>query len=94
LKHPFVVVPTAIYCAIRQYMIDKWPYKVRGWSRVTVAPEPQTTAGLAAGPLAGLRVVEISSFVAAPLGGMTLAQLGADVIRVDPPGGAARGARA
>ena len=41
----------------------------------------------AAGPLAGLRVVEVSSFVAAPLGGMTLAQLGAEVIRVDPVGG-------
>lgn len=41
------------------------------------------------GPLSGLRVVEVSSFVAAPLGGMTLAQLGADVIRVDPVGGAA-----
>ena len=41
------------------------------------------------GPLAGLRVVEVSSFVAAPLGGMTLAQLGADVIRVDPLGGSA-----
>jgi 2-methylfumaryl-CoA isomerase len=40
-------------------------------------------------PLAGLRVVEVSSFVAAPLGGMTLAQLGAEVIRVDPIGGAA-----
>jgi len=42
-----------------------------------------------AAPLAGLRIMEISSFVAAPLGGMTLAQLGADVIRVDPIGGAA-----
>lgn len=41
------------------------------------------------GPLAGLRVIEISSFVAAPLGGMTLAQLGADVVRIDPIGGAA-----
>jgi alkylation response protein AidB-like acyl-CoA dehydrogenase/crotonobetainyl-CoA:carnitine CoA-transferase CaiB-like acyl-CoA transferase len=40
-------------------------------------------------PLAGLRIIEVSSFVAAPLGGMTLAQLGAEVIRVDPPGGAA-----
>jgi len=40
-------------------------------------------------PLAGLRVIEVSSFVAAPLGGMTLAQLGAEVIRVDPVGGAA-----
>jgi 2-methylfumaryl-CoA isomerase len=39
--------------------------------------------------LDGLTVLEISSFVAAPLGGMTLAQLGADVIRIDPIGGAA-----
>lgn len=37
--------------------------------------------------LSGLRVIELSAFVAAPLGGMTLAQLGADVIRIDPPGG-------
>ena len=34
--------------------------------------------------LTGMRVVEASAFVAAPLGGMTLAQLGADVIRIDP----------
>jgi 2-methylfumaryl-CoA isomerase len=40
-----------------------------------------------AGILSGLRVVEGSAFVAAPLGGMTLAQLGADVIRFDPIGG-------
>src|SRR5262245_10758991 len=33
--------------------------------------------------LSGLRIVEASAFVAAPLGGMTLAQLGADVSRVD-----------
>lgn len=39
------------------------------------------------GILAGLRVVEASAFVAAPLGGMTLAQLGADVIRIDAIGG-------
>src|SRR5215475_8610734 len=38
-------------------------------------------------PLTGLRVVEGSAFVAAPLGGMTLAQLGADVIRFDQIGG-------
>jgi 2-methylfumaryl-CoA isomerase len=41
----------------------------------------------AASPLQGLRVVEGSAFVAAPLGGMTLAQMGADVIRVDTIGG-------
>jgi 2-methylfumaryl-CoA isomerase len=39
-------------------------------------------------PLADLTVVEVSSFVAAPLCGMTLGQLGAEVIRVDPIGGA------
>ena len=40
-------------------------------------------------PLDGLTVLEVSSFVAAPLGGLTLAQLGADVIRIDPVGGGA-----
>ena len=39
------------------------------------------------GILSGLRVVEGSAFVAAPLAGMTLAQMGADVIRFDLPGG-------
>ncbi len=42
---------------------------------------------MGAGILSGLRIVEISAFVAAPLGGATLAAMGADVIRVDPPGG-------
>lgn len=39
-------------------------------------------------PLSGVTVIEISSFVAAPLCGVTLNQLGAQVIRVDPIGGA------
>jgi len=42
---------------------------------------------MTAQPLADLRVIEGSAFVAAPLGGMTLAQLGADVIRFDQVGG-------
>ena len=42
---------------------------------------------MAAGLLAGLQVIEGSAFVAAPSGGMTLAQLGADVIRFDQIGG-------
>jgi len=42
---------------------------------------------VSAQPLADLRVIEGSAFVAAPLGGMTLAQLGADVIRFDQVGG-------
>lgn len=37
--------------------------------------------------LSGMRVIEAAAFVAAPLGGMTLAQMGADVIRLDTLGG-------
>jgi 2-methylfumaryl-CoA isomerase len=37
--------------------------------------------------LDGLRVIESSAFIAAPLAGLTLAQYGADVIRVDMIGG-------
>jgi 2-methylfumaryl-CoA isomerase len=37
--------------------------------------------------LTHLRVLESSAFVAAPLAGLTLAQFGADVIRIDPIGG-------
>ncbi len=39
------------------------------------------------GILGGVRVIEGSAFVAAPTAGMTLAQLGADVIRFDDPRG-------
>ena len=35
----------------------------------------------------GLRIVEVSAFIAAPYAGLTLAQMGADVIRIDPVGG-------
>ena len=42
---------------------------------------------MSGGILAGLRLVEAAAFVAAPLGGMTLAQMGADVIRIDALGG-------
>lgn len=57
-------------------------------ARAGTAPGGTGATGSSA-PLDGLTVVEVSSFVAAPLGGMTLAELGADVIRVDPIGGSA-----
>jgi 2-methylfumaryl-CoA isomerase len=41
----------------------------------------------ASSPLQGLRVIEFSAFVAAPSAGLALAQLGAQVIRIDPLGG-------
>ena len=39
------------------------------------------------GILAGLRVVESGAFIAGPSAGLALAQLGAEVIRIDPLGG-------
>ena len=41
----------------------------------------------AQGVLAGVRVVEFATLVAGPAAGSHLAQLGADVIKVEPPGG-------
>ena len=40
----------------------------------------------APGPLAGIRVVELGSIGPVPFAGMMLAELGADVVRVDRPG--------
>jgi 2-methylfumaryl-CoA isomerase len=42
----------------------------------------------AARPLDGVRVIDMSSFVAGPTAGRVLAELGAEVIRVDPISGA------
>jgi crotonobetainyl-CoA:carnitine CoA-transferase CaiB-like acyl-CoA transferase len=38
-------------------------------------------------PLEGVRVVEYAQYVAGPLCGVLLADLGADVVKVEPPGG-------
>lgn len=42
---------------------------------------------MADGPLAGIRVVEFGSLVSAPFCGMLLADLGAEVVKVEPPEG-------
>ena len=39
------------------------------------------------GPLTGMTVIEVSAFIAAPYAGLSLAQMGADIIRIDPIGG-------
>ena len=46
-----------------------------------------TAATDGAGPLAGLRVIELAAVGPGPFAAMILADLGADVVRVDRPGG-------
>jgi crotonobetainyl-CoA:carnitine CoA-transferase CaiB-like acyl-CoA transferase len=38
-------------------------------------------------PLAGIRVIELANFIAGPLAGTLLADMGADVVKVEPPQG-------
>lgn len=53
---------------------------VGGWKGATGGTNDQ-------GPLAGLRVILAGSFVAGPFGAFLLGNLGADVIKVEQPGG-------
>jgi len=54
--------------------------------RVRESPAGKASASIRRGPLAGLRVVEIASIGPGPYAGMLLADLGADVIRIERPG--------
>ncbi|PXW96109.1 formyl-CoA transferase [Sphaerotilus hippei] len=50
------------------------------------APVPPPAAA-ARGPLAGLKVLELGQLIAGPFAGKTLGDFGADVIKIEPPGG-------
>ena len=57
-----------------------------------VAWDPRTRSGVADGPgleypLAGLRVLDLGMFLASPLASMLFADMGAEVIKVEPPTG-------
>jgi crotonobetainyl-CoA:carnitine CoA-transferase CaiB-like acyl-CoA transferase len=60
------------------------PIRMRADARSDVAPRRH---GSGYGALGGHRVIDMSSFWAGPLAARLLGELGADVIKVEPPGG-------
>jgi formyl-CoA transferase len=48
--------------------------------------DPQPLSGPPAGPLAGLKVLELGQLIAGPFAAKTLADFGADVVKIEPPG--------
>jgi formyl-CoA transferase len=49
-------------------------------------PLQDTMNATAAGPLAGLKVLELGQLIAGPFAAKTLADFGADVVKIEPPG--------
>lgn len=66
------------------------PWKIQphtGAARATTMPADLAAEPSIDAPLGGLRVVEVTSRLQGPLAGLLLRLLGADVVKVEPPGG-------
>ena len=65
------------------------PVNVRDAGPHVAAPSAARCENDRAGPLKGLRVVDLGNFIAGPFASKLLADLGADVVKVEPPAGLA-----
>ena len=58
-----------------------------GFAPPADTPAPPRAEATDPSPLAGVRILEITNLIAGPTAGRILADLGADVIKLEPPGG-------
>ncbi len=79
-------------CRIREYMDTAHVAALsasRGRWRMNSTSGPTATpnaASASAGPLQGVKVLELGSLIAGPYASALLAQFGAEVIKIEPPG--------
>jgi len=69
------------------YKLSPWRLRAGDAASRTAEPAVVPTASPDDLPLAGMRVVELTRYAAGPLAGYLLASLGAEVIKIEPPGG-------
>jgi len=69
------------------YALSPWRYRARTEASHTSVRTEASRGAPDALPLAGVRVVELTRYAAGPLAGYILAGLGAEVIKIEPPGG-------
>ncbi len=73
--------------AARPAVLGGLPWRLRAGGGLGAGAGRGRELGSGAGPLAGVRVVEIARRVQGPVAGRVLALLGAEVVRVEPAGG-------